>query len=261
MPKVSSELAPLLFEYRCKICQMARSCPDIFKDLHTQVLEVGSSLNRAMNFINARIDQEQIPIPKLNNQNMAVHFASHISLPERVNVELSKNGYQTQPALKDVNPEMGYFIEDMVRRKVGNEVNDYLNLDSLRARMDEKLELLDTIIEKDVNGTKVIDVPALQIYSKLVSEIRACIVDLNKIRQGKQLMNTIIQSLIEKYVFEVARQLTKEYDQVQKDLVENGLSDTEAIKITQNLKMQAATIVAQTARNAVADVLRAYKLG
>ena len=74
---------PIIFEHRCKICQMAKSHPDLFKELHFHVLEVGTSHNRAMNMINGRIETDQLDIVKLNNQNMSVHFASHIMLSDK----------------------------------------------------------------------------------------------------------------------------------------------------------------------------------
>jgi len=251
--------APILYEYRCKICQLAKSNPDIFTDLHTQVLEVGTSLSRAMNNINSKIENDNLTISKLNNQNMSVHFSSHISLPERVNVEISKHS-PTQPSLKEVNPEMGYLIEDMVRRKVGNEINDYLNLDQLRTQMTDKLQLLDTAIEVESTSSNKINVENMQLYTKLVTEIRNCIVDLNKIRQSRQLMNVIIKSLIERYTFDIAKLLTKEYDQIRLDMVASGVEESIALKMSQNLKLTAAQIIAQTARSAVEDILRTYKL-
>jgi hypothetical protein len=256
----TSNSTPVVFEWRCKICQMAKTNPDLFKDLHSQVLEIGSSLNRAMNYINSRIDTEHAAISKINNQNMSVHFASHITLPDRVNVELAKVN-PLQPALKDISPEIGTYVEDMVRRKVGNEVNDYLNLDSLRAQMMEKLEFLDEVVAKEIDGKKVVDLDAMSQYTTLIKEIRGCIVDLNKIRQSKQLMNLVVKSLIEKNTYEVVHQLSREYDQMKKDLIESGVPDSVAIKIDTNMRMRLAQIVAETARSAVEDVTRMYKLG
>lgn len=252
--------APVLFERRCKICTMAQANPDLFKDLHIQVLEVGSSLNRAMNYINSRIDTEQLQLTKLNNQNMSVHFASHITIPERVVSEIAR-ATPAQPALKDVNPEIGSFVEDIVRRKVGNEVNDYLNLDSLRAQMMEKLQLLDDVVERETpTGEKTVDLDAMGYYTTLIKEIRSCIVDLNKIRQSKQLMTTIMKSLIEKSTFETVRQLSREYDQVKKDMLAAGVDQAIVTKTDQTLRIKLAEIVATTARAAIEDVTRTYKL-
>lgn len=248
------------WEYRCKICQLANTQPDLFKDLHVQVLEVGSSLNRAMNYINNRINNENLQIPTLNNQNMSVHFNSHIAIPNKVIHEVNSNS-PTPPSLKDVNPEIGSFVEDIVRRKVGNDVNDYLNLDSLRAQMMEKLELLDGIVEKKTAaGDTIVDMDAMSHYTTLIKEIRNCIVDLNKIRQSKQLMSTIIKSLVEKTTFETVRQLSREYDQMRQDLIANGMDQALAIKVDQQLRMRLAEICATTARAAIEDVSRMYKL-
>lgn len=252
--------APVVFEYRCKICNLAKTHADLFKDLHIQVLEVGSSLNRAMNYINNRIDSENLQIAKLNNQNMSVHFASHITLPERVASEVARSS-PTQPSLMDVNPEVGTFVQDIVRRKVGNEVNDYLNLDTLRAQLLEKLELLDGIVEKETSsGVKVVDMDAVGYYVTLAKEIRSCIVDLNKIRQSKQLMSTIIKSLIEKNTFQTVREITLELENMKSQMLKAGISEADATNIDQQFRIKLAQIVATTARAAVEDVSKMYKL-
>jgi hypothetical protein len=141
---------------------MAKTVPEVFKDLHYQVLEVGLSQNRAMNYINNRIDSESLQIPKINNQNMSTHFATHITIPERINAELVKLG-PGQEHLRQVNPEVGVYIEDMVRRKVGNDVNDYLNLDQLRAQLMDKMTIMDELVAKtDDQGNSMVDLAAYE---------------------------------------------------------------------------------------------------
>jgi hypothetical protein len=238
---------------------MAKSHPELFRDLHAQILEVGLSMNRAMNYINARIDNEQVQLAKLNNQNMGAHFSSHITIPDRVNQELVKLPTGTQ-SLTSISPTIGYEIQDMVRRRVGNDVNDYLNLDSLRSQMMEKLEFLDEVVAKEVDGKKLVDLEALSQYTSLIKEIRNCIVDLNKIRQSKQLMNMVIKSLIEKQTMQVVRELSREYDQIKQDLIASGVDSTIVVRIDQNLRLKLAEVVAITARSALEDVTRAYKL-
>lgn len=250
----------VVWEQRCKICNLAKTHPDLFKELHSQVLEVGSSMNRAMQYINSRIENEHLTATKLNNQNLSVHFSSHITIPDKVNMELSKVN-PLQPALKDVNQEMGSYVEDLVRRKVGSEVNDYLNLDQLRAQMMEKLEFLEDIVAREVEGKKVVDLDAMAQYTSLIKEIRNTIVDVNKIRQSKQLMSIIIKSLIEKTTFDTVQQLSREYDQTKKDLLDAGIPDNVVIKIDTNQRMRLAQVVAETARAAIIDISRMYKLG
>jgi hypothetical protein len=250
---------PIIFERRCKICTMGQTHSELFKELHFNILEVGMSQNRAMNHYNRRIEVENIDAPKLNNQNLSVHFASHITLPEQINVQLVKGSPQ-QPALREVNPEMGGFIEDLVRRKVGNEVSDYLNLDQLRARMMQKLEVMDEIVEREHEGKTVIDLEALKDYTTLIKEVRSTIMDLNKIRSSKQLMNIVIKSLVEKATFTIVQQLSREYEQVKKDLLDAGVDSATVIKIDQKQRIKLAEIVAQVARQAVEDTIRTYKL-
>lgn len=240
---------------------MSNTHVDLYKDLHSQILESGLSMNRAMNYINSRIDNEQIDCVKINNQNMAAHFNAHVSIPDRVNQELAKvPGAPNNPSLVSVNPSVGHEIEDMVRRKVGNEVNDYLNLESLRSSMMDKLEFLDEVTTKEVDGKKLVDLEAMSQYTTMIKEIRNTIVDLNKIRQGKQMMNMVIKSLIEKTTFQVVKELSREYDQVKKDLLEAGVEHTIVTRVDQAQRIALARIVAVTARAAIEDVTKAYKL-
>jgi hypothetical protein len=250
----------VVYQYKCKICKMSDTNPDLFRDLHSQVLEVGASLSRAMNYINSRIENEQIPLTKLNNQNMGVHFSSHIAIPDRVNSELSRIAASNGPSLTSVNPTVGHEIEDMVRRRVGNDVGDYLNLDQLRVQMMEKLEMLDTVVSMDVDGEKKIDFEALTQYTSLIKEIRSTIVDLNKIRSSKQLMNMVIKSLVEKQTFQTVRELSREYDQVKQDLISAGVDNAVVVRVDQNMRIRLAEIVANTARSVIEDISRTYKL-
>ena len=251
----------ILWERRCKICNLANSHPELFKDLHLNVIEVGMSYNRALNILNDKIEKEFPELSKFNAPNMSSHFNSHISIPEKVTHEVIHQA-GTPPSLQEINPEVGGFIQDMVNRKIGNEVSDYLNLDSLRSQMLSKLELLDTIIEKtDPNGDKIVDLDAMGYYTSLIKEIRSCIVDLNKIRQSKQLMGMIIKSLIEKSSFSSVRQLSREYDQIKQDLLSVGVDPTIVTRIDQDLRIKLAEIISSAARDSVSEVIRYYKLG
>lgn len=248
------------YERRCKICNWVNTNPDLYKELHVQVLEVGSSLNRAMNYINHRIESDGLNITKVNNQNMGSHFSSHIAIPDKVTHELAKAS-PNSPLLRDVNPEAATFVQDIIRRKVGNEVSDYLNLDSLRSQLLEKLSMLDEIIEKeDASGKKIIDMDALSYYTTIAKEIRACIVDLHKVRQSKQLMNTMIQQLIRKSTFETVRQLSREYDQIRQDMLDAGVDTMIVNRTDQALRIKLAEVVTATAKSAIEDVVRMYKL-
>jgi hypothetical protein len=220
-------------------------------------LEVGVSLTRGVKYVNHRIETEGLPVQKFNLENFSAHFASHITLPERVSLELGK---ACKTPLKEINLEAGNAVEDMVRRKVGNDVNDYLHLDSLRSQLTEKLEILDSAVEKESDGIKTLDLEVLDRYSRLASEIRNCIIDLNKIRQSRKLINIVIRSLIEKYTFNIIRHLIREYDHVKDEMIAAGVDEVLAVKVNQQLKLQAADIIATTAKSAVEDVTRTYKL-
>lgn len=261
MSSLSKQSTTVVYQYRCKICQYAQSHPDLFKELHQLVLESNLSFTRAMNIINDRIAQQNIDIPKLNNQNMTVHFNNHISLSDRLPSEAQKQLAGSNPALRFVNPDVGMFVEDMIRRKLGNDVNDYLNLDRIRSMLMEKLEILDGITESvNLDGSVSVDLSAMDRYVAVIREIRSCITDLNKIRQSKQLVSMVIKSLVEKNTMDIVRQMAREHDQVMKDLIDAGVDAKLVDNIKLKLGMRLAEVVAVTARNAVSDVLRSYKL-
>jgi hypothetical protein len=249
----------VIYEYRCKICKLAEDDAELFKELHAYVLDAGMSHSRAMGIINGKIEKEYQYLSKLNAQNMSTHFSTHVSIVDRVNTELSK---VAGTSLSTVSTNANMAVEDMIRRKVGNEVSDYLNLDHLRTQITDKLAMIDTAINTryEASDGKSVDLEYISTYARLAGEIRGCINDLNKIRQSRQLMSTVIKSLLERYTFDVAKQITREYDSVQKDLIKLGLDEGDAVRVVQGLKVSAAQIVAQTARAAVEDVLKTYKL-
>lgn len=259
---IKSAQSPVLYQYRCKICQLSSSHPDFFKELHQLVLEANLSLTRAMNVMNDKIDRQALDIVKLNNQNMSVHFSNHISLTERMVNETSKTINPGNPALRDINPEVGLFVEDMLRRKLGNDVNDYLNLDRVRSMLTEKLEILDGMIARtglDEADTQI-DFEAMPHYIALVREIRKSVTDINKMRQSKQLISMVIKSLVEKNTIDIVRQMAREHDQVMKDLLVAGVPEQVVNDAKLKLGMRLAEVVAVTARNAISDVMRSYKL-
>jgi hypothetical protein len=234
---------------------------DLFKELHQLVLESNLSQTRAMMIINDHIEKRNLQIAKLNNQNMVTHFSNHISLSDRMANEVLKTTATKDQALVDVDPEVGEYVEDMVRRKLGNDVNDYLQLDRIRAMLMEKLEVLDgVVIESELDGSTKVDYEAMPHYVTMIREIRKCIVDVNKIRQSKQLISLIIKSLVEKNTLDIVRQMAREHEQIMKDLLDDGVPDTVVQKTRMKLGMRLAEVVAVTARNAVTDIMRSYKL-
>lgn len=74
-------------------------------------------------------------------------------------------------------------------------------------------------------------------------------------------MNLVIKSLVEKNSYEIVSQLSREYDQIKRDLADAGVAQDVIIRIDQGLRMKLAEVVATTARAAVEQVVRSYKLG
>lgn len=256
-----AESRRLAFERRCKLCQLIHTNPELYKDIHSQILELGMSNTRGVHYINERIESEHLQLPLFNKNNFDAHFGSHITIEDKVNKELSKLNPSSITA-RPVTPEVGQLVEDMVRRKVGNEVNDYLNMDQLRIQLQEKADLIDTIIEKkDENGNQIIDKDAIETFTRIIDRIRNIIVDLNKIRQSRQIISNIMQSTVEKLSMKLMRQFMAEFDNIQQQIESLNVDPIRLNNIIQTSKVNIASILGTTAREVMSEIIMAYKLG
>jgi len=274
----------LIFEHRCKICQLSKEAPDLFKELHELILVQSWLRSRAMNVINTKIREEGRPLKILNSVNMTMHFNKHVQLDERVATAVNKAESQTpevsvvprRPRLADIAPEAAGAVEQMLDQKVGSELQDYSNLNDLIEIAREKLSLLDQHIEVETSigpdgqpqiGSdgkpivrKGLSLEALQVYTKLISELRNCIVDLNKVRRSGSLMLLAMRSLAEKFSRSSSIQMIAEFEAVATLCRKHNIPESEIMHAVEGLKMRTVDILIDNARIAIDEVMAQYKI-
>lgn len=246
------------YEYRCKICQLSVRAPSLYRRVHELVLKDKASYGQALNEVNTYIKQHGLDIKLLNMVNMSGHFSKHINIAQRVALVVA----QAQPAAQQLPVPVQQQVTQLVRQTVGNEVDDFNNLDDIRVRITNQLYKLEGQLEViDPKDNKVkFDKMALQLYMSLVGEIRACIGDLNKMRQSERLMNTVVQQLLDRMTFAIIPQLLEEYAVITDELRHNRVPDDIIKMVDERLRMKTAQIIAQTARAAVTEIQRQFKL-
>lgn len=247
------------YQFRCKICQLAIKAPTLYEALHKMVLQDHMSYNGAMNEINTRIKQDGLHMAFLNAVNIHGHFKKHISLEQRTAMQVIKTVMNPAPNI----PAMVQSIQPMIQAAVGSEVDDFRNLDILRTKVSaqlEKLELQLDVPDPTKPGSMKLDKFALQLYQKMVAETRACINDLNAMRQSERLMRNVVQSLLERMTFTIIPQLLVEYETIVEELQHAGVQETVWKAIDLRLRTKSAVIISQTARSAVEEVQKQFKI-
>jgi hypothetical protein len=230
--------------------------------LHELVLRDKRSYQSAMNEANTYIKQHGLDIALFNMVNMSGHFGKHINIQQQVALAVSRTQMApTPPPAGAIQAQQQ--VTAIALKSAENDLDDFKNLDDLRKRLTGILYKLEGQLEaqdpKDNNKLKL-DRWAVQLYTSLVSEARACISDLNKMRANERLINTVIQQFLDKMTFSIIPQLLEEYEVVIKELRHAGVPEKTVQLIDERLRLKTATIIANTARAAVVEVQRQFKL-
>lgn len=249
------------WEYRCKICQLAIKFPTMYKMLHDLVLKDGMSYNSAMAELNAYIKQHQIKLAHFNMVNILGHFNKHVDIRARAarSIVLAT---QQSPAIPSSVKPLAQYIDELSAQKAQSEVDDYENLDGIRLKITAVMnKLLGEMEEIDkTDNSKKLSKHGLQLFVGLVSETRACIGDLNKMRQSEKLMNTVVQQLLAKMTFSIIPQLLEEYKSLREELKHQKIPDDIIEMVDLRLRTKTAQIIGSTAHAAVAEIQRQFKL-
>jgi hypothetical protein len=221
------------------------------------VLKDRQSYGSALADINAYITQHGLDLKLLNMVNMSGHFGKHISMKQRVALVVT----QAQPAPAPLNQQV-QAIAPMLAAAIGTEVDDFRNLEDIRRRITNQMLNLEgqlQVIDPKTNQLRL-DKMALSLFVTLTSETRACINDLNKMRQSERLMNTVVQQLLDRMTFAIIPQLLEEYSVIGEELRHHRVEPDVVRMIDERLRTKTAQIIATTARAAVTEVQRQFKL-
>lgn len=249
------------YEYRCKICRLANTNPTIYKKLHDLVLSDRRSYNSAMAEVNTYIKQHSIDLALLNMMNILKHFKKHISTSQRTALTIAQ-ALPGPPVVPAAAGKTMAEVEKMAQSASASDVDDFNNLNDLRKRITNVVTSLQSQLEeKDpVSGQIKLNKHAVQLFAGLIAETRACINDLNKMRQSERLIKTVVQSLLDRMTFAIIPQLLEEYKLVVEELVHAGVPKEVADRCDERLRRKSAEIIAVTARAAVTEIQRQFKL-
>jgi hypothetical protein len=249
------------WEFRCKICQLAIKYPTLYKMIHDMIIKDGKAYNAAMTEMNEYIGANKLGIPHFNMMNMLGHFNKHVDLKAKTAMALARSNMGAPPMVPAAGRPLLQYVNDMVEQRAKSEVDDYENLDEIRRRVTAVMnKLMDELEEADKDGKTKLSKHGLQLYVSLVSETRACINDLNKMRQSEKLMNTVVTQLLEKMTFSIIPQLLEEYKAMEEELRHANVDPDVIVRINLGLRIKTAQIIATTAKAAVVEIQRQFKL-
>jgi hypothetical protein len=220
----------------------------VFKRSHTQ--------KDAYELINQKLFDKPDFKP-LNKVNVCKHFNLHAPTKAKTAMALTKavSTHAIMGKRTMASPE----LVKMVTEKVNQDVGDFNDLSSIRDKLLDKLQSLDNHITNTGEDGQM-DRWAVQLYSTLAAEIRACVVDLNKMRQSERLMKSVVQTLLDKLMLGVTPLLLDEYDVIINALRDKGIDTGFVDMIDERLRTRTAKIMTDTARMAVMEVSKQFKI-
>lgn len=259
LPPRGVDFTQIRYEFRCKICRLSQEHPELYLQIHEMVLKERLTYTAALQKANHYIEEKQLGVALLNIVNIGSHFRKHIGADQRVAMVIAN---EIEPPSFAPAPKVAKAMQRMVEEHVGDEVDDFRNLDNIRSRLTTQLDVLETQLNTVDPLTKAtrLSHQAVGLYKELIGEIRNCINDLNKMRQSERLIKTVVQQLLDRMTFAIIPQLLDEYTIISEELAHHGTSLEVVRNIDERLRTKTAQIVATTARAAVVEVQRTFKL-
>lgn len=253
------DFTQIRYEFRCKICRLSQEHPELYLQIHEMVLKERLTYTAALQKANHYIEEKQLGIALLNIVNIGSHFRKHIGADQRVAMVIAN---EIEPPSFAPAPKVAKAMQRMVEEHVGDEVDDFRNLDNIRSRLTTQLDVLETQLNTVDPLTKAtrLSHQAVGLYKELIGEIRNCINDLNKMRQSERLIKTVVQQLLDRMTFAIIPQLLDEYTIISEELAHHGTALEVVRNIDERLRTKTAQIIATTARAAVVEVQRTFKL-
>ena len=87
--KISPKLAA-----QCKLCKLLQTHPELWTEVHEQVLVQGMSKSQVVRWLNSRIEilnvdlEDEEKLPTFSDQNFSKHFSQHITDFDKMSLNL-----------------------------------------------------------------------------------------------------------------------------------------------------------------------------
>lgn len=213
------------YDKKCKMCRIGFTEPKLLDKLHQLRFKKDYGLRLMEEEINSIIQTSDNPkiqeLEKISYPAVQNHFAKHTS-------KILNAKYKTQNILQTTNNTkkeletqnlMPIKVTVGIRRLEKDRINLTEDLSGLYELIKDRFERFDEEqggrIDLGSNGEK----GNLEGYSVLSKELRACLSELNKIKQAERLTKNIIQFSLKHFAKVVIEESIKEVEVLKKSLV------------------------------------------
>ena len=205
----------MIVDKRCKLCKIGLADPNLLNKIHNKRLRDADPLPLRMltdeiSEIIATSDNEAIKsLEKISFVSVQNHFSKHVSLSNKVKYKAQNITKATQNTRKSLEVPVEVSVE---LAKIDKErVNLYEDLTDLYLLMKNRFDDFDNTYGAIILGQQG-EKGTLEAYSMLSKELRACLGELNKMKQSEQVTKNVLHFALKHYTKVIIEEALREVE-------------------------------------------------
>lgn len=226
---------------KCKICKINQVKPALFEKIHELRFKDGYTLEELVKYINTDLNTK-----KYNLMNFSSHFKSHIPIELKAKYEMQVQTKET--ALKAEERTVTDELRQKAEKLVAGKVDLYKNLEEIYKTLEIRFRVFDEMQGKIMHGFNIDG------YTAITKELRACLVELNKMKQSQALIKIAIDSVMKNYTIGALQGIHKELELLRNTLKYYIKDNAVVSTMLDNIKENVGTHFSESSKSALKTV-------
>ena len=193
----------------CKICNLIKEYPQLWKDIHKMVLEDGLARAKVCRWLNSKVEIINVDrtsdekLAPFSGENFRRHFKLHIPTYERVKAELRDKalGKERESDTTDF-PATSMAVYDTFVEECAHEQSDYSSITKMIANLEMHMNLYNTYLteksamQKGQLGKRPIALSELNEFKSLVESLTDLKLKVAKIRNSTAVSGAAVRRAV-----------------------------------------------------------------
>ena len=203
MVDILTNMAEVKLSNRCKVCNLIKTDPELWEELHRLVFEKGYNKSRATRWLNGQLkarfsadaNAESAEFVEFNHVNVNRHFNKHVSSLDKVKMELSKiaNAEHGNDFTKEEQEKAEQIATD-IQTPVISEYNIWKEL--LDFSLDAALSLKKDYLKKIKGQKRGLSHLEIDNYAECLTKIMSVKQHLVKLQSSEQALAIALTDLV-----------------------------------------------------------------
>ena len=266
-------------DLRCKVCQLAKSKPELFEQLHEDRSK-GFTINQLFKWLTLEISKHNgsltsdlagKKLPQISDTALQNHFQKHAPVSVTVASKVNTKLQLVKPAQEPVPTNMAAVVTPLLPpADAQGELGDFQKFHDLVERVQLRMEQIDTqlnnLIGKEKEAKEVVgdDVAALVSYLNAFRALADLLGRLRKdaiiVRQQDTMLRKVVESVMSTYSTTAIIEMLKSFDNMIIDYKGEFKTPSKGDAFSAKFRTELARVMTDSAKMALESVKNEFKV-